>query len=52
VLIHDGRVVAVGPPADVLRPEVLSTFYGVDVDVRTHDDGTITVHPRRSARGS
>jgi len=47
VLLRDGRVVAEGPPADVLHADVLADHYGVAVDVRTHDDGTITVHPKR-----
>jgi iron complex transport system ATP-binding protein len=47
VLLRGGRVVAAGTPAEVLHADVLADHYGVAVDVRTHDDGTITVHPRR-----
>lgn len=47
VLLDGGRLVAGGAPAEVLRAEVLAELYGVAVDVRTHDDGTITVHPKR-----
>lgn len=48
VLLAGGRMVASGPPADVLHADVLAELYGVPVDVRTYEDGTITVHPRRS----
>jgi cobalamin transport system ATP-binding protein len=48
VLLAGGRMIASGPPADVLHADVLAELYGVPVDVRTFDDGTITVHPRRS----
>jgi iron complex transport system ATP-binding protein len=48
VLLAGGRMVASGPPAAVLHADVLADLYGVPVDVRTFDDGTITVHPRRS----
>lgn len=47
-LVADGRMVAVGPPSDVLQPDALAELYGVPVDVRRYEDGTITVHPRRS----
>ncbi|GGM22552.1 ABC transporter ATP-binding protein [Promicromonospora citrea] len=36
VLLASGRVVAAGPVADVLVPEVLEPIYGVRVDVLTH----------------
>ncbi|HEV6955184.1 MAG TPA: ATP-binding cassette domain-containing protein [Promicromonospora sp.] len=36
VLLADGRVVAAGPVAEVLVPEVLEPVYGVRVDVLTH----------------
>lgn len=39
VLLGGGRVVADGPPAEVLRPEPLLEVYGVDVEVR-EDPGT------------
>ena len=50
LLLADGRLVASGPPAAVLHADVLADLYGVAVDVRTFDDGTITVHPRRTSR--
>lgn len=46
-LLHEGRLVAEGPPADVLRPEILSEFYGVSVRVHYEDDGTAIVIPNR-----
>ena len=32
LLLHDGRLVAAGPPADVLRPDLLSDVYGLPID--------------------
>ena len=46
-LLHEGRLVAEGPPAQVLRPEILSEFYGVNVRVHYEDDGTAIVMPNR-----
>jgi iron complex transport system ATP-binding protein len=46
-LIHEGRLVAAGPPAAVLRAEILSEFYGVSVRVHYEDDGTAIVIPNR-----
>ena len=50
VLLHDGALVAQGPPRDVLRAEILSEFYGVSVRVHYEDDGTPIVIPNRRAR--
>ena len=49
-LLHDGALVAQGPPRDVLRAEILSEFYGVSVRVHYEDDGTPIVIPNRRAR--
>jgi len=49
-LLHEGRLVAEGTPADVLRAEILSEFYGVNVRVHYEDDGTPIVIPHRSSR--
>jgi len=46
-LLHEGRLVAEGPPAAVLRAEILSEFYGVSVRVHYEDDGTAIVIPNR-----
>ena len=51
-LLHEGRLVALGSPAEVLRPEILSEFYGVSVRVHTYDDGTFVVVPSRGDRPS
>ncbi|TXS52446.1 ABC transporter ATP-binding protein [Streptomyces sp. t39] len=40
-VLHDGRLVAWGTPADVLTPTLLREVYGVDADV--------AVHPRTGA---
>lgn len=47
VLLHEGRVVAAGSPREVLRSEILSEFYGVNVRVHAEDDGTVVVVPHR-----
>jgi iron-chelate-transporting ATPase len=39
VLLADGRIRATGTPSDVLTPDLLSSTYGVRVDVR-HDPAT------------
>lgn len=51
-LIHEGRLVAAGPPAAVLRAEILSEFYGVSVRVHYEDDGTAIVIPNRRTQAS
>ena len=46
-LMHRGRVVAQGSPAEVLRPEVLTPVYGTDVEVMTNPaTGQPLVAPR------
>jgi iron complex transport system ATP-binding protein len=47
-LLHQGHVVATGGAAHVLRPDILSEFYGVSVSVHHEPDGTVVVVPRRS----
>ena len=34
VAMRDGRVVAAGPPSELIRPDVLEEVYGLPVDVR------------------
>jgi iron complex transport system ATP-binding protein len=48
VLLAAGRVVASGPPADVLREDLLSASFGVHVRVIVDDDGSLLVVPQRS----
>ena len=50
VLLHDGHVVASGPPPAVLTPERLSQAYGLPVEVRLAADGTLRAEPRRRPR--
>ena len=48
VLVAAGGVVAVGPPAEVLDEDLLSTCFGARVRVLTDDDGGLIVVPHRS----
>jgi iron complex transport system ATP-binding protein len=48
ILLHEGRSVAAGSPAEVLRAEILSEFYGVSVRVHVEADGAVVVVPQRS----
>lgn len=47
VLMHEGLVVAQGSAEEVLRPENLSKYYGVNARVHREPDGTIVVIPNR-----
>lgn len=49
VLLHDGRVLAAGPPADVVRAELVEAAYGLPVDVDQRD-GIPEVRPRSRPR--
>lgn len=49
VLLVQGRVVAAGPPAEVLTPELLSPAYGIDVEVDV-DARTGLLRTRATAR--
>ncbi|MCM0620731.1 iron ABC transporter ATP-binding protein [Nocardioides bruguierae] len=44
VALADGRVVAQGPPAEVIRPEVLEDLYGVPVSVHEVDGHRVAVY--------
>ncbi len=48
VLMHEGSTVASGTAEEVLRPETLGEFYGVNVRVHREPDGTIIVVPHRT----
>lgn len=50
LLIDDGRIVAGGTPAEVLRADLLAEHYGVQVSVLLADDGTLAVIPHRNLR--
>ena len=43
----DGRLVAHGPPIDVLTPDVIGAHWGVDATCDVDDDGAVTVTVRR-----
>ncbi|MEX6724152.1 ABC transporter ATP-binding protein [Parapedomonas caeni] len=47
MLLKDGRLVAEGPPDDVLTPGMLGDVYGVGVEVLTASDGARVVMPTR-----
>jgi iron complex transport system ATP-binding protein len=45
-LMHDGRVVAVGTPAEVLTSERLRSVYGIEVSIERMADGQTVCAPR------
>ena len=49
-MLHGGRLVADGSPAEALQASVLRTVYEVDVQVETREDG-VEVRPRVDAHG-
>ncbi len=49
VVLHGGRVLAAGAPAEVLRPDILRTAYGVEAAVMAGPDGAPVVVPLRAA---
>jgi iron complex transport system ATP-binding protein len=49
VLLSGGRLIAHGPPADVLTPARLAEVFGMDVEVR-RDAGVLVLSPRGLAR--
>ncbi|MEO3753702.1 ABC transporter ATP-binding protein [Streptomyces sp. B6B3] len=49
VLLVEGRVVAAGPPAEVMTRGLLTPAYGIDVDV-SHDPVSGLIHTRARAR--
>ena len=51
VLLAEGRVVASGPPAEVLTAELLASQFGSVADVVTDDSGRLAVIPRRASEG-
>ncbi|MCL1849789.1 MAG: ABC transporter ATP-binding protein [Clostridiales bacterium] len=38
VLMHEGRLAAFGKPEDVIKPDILDTIYGIEMDVVTLKD--------------
>lgn len=49
VVLHGGRVLANGAPAEVLRPDILRIAYGVEVAVLAGPEGAPVVVPLRAA---
>ncbi|MDT8399712.1 MAG: ABC transporter ATP-binding protein [Pseudomonadales bacterium] len=49
VLLHQGRVVAEGTPAEVLNPANLQRYYGIQADIQTRD-GTLQVMIRNRVK--
>jgi len=50
MLMDGGRIVASGPPTQVLREDTLSAHYGTRVRVVVTEDGDAVVVPRRTGR--
>ena len=48
-LLGGGRVVAAGAPADVIREDLIATYYGADVRVEHTPDGIVVYPVRRRA---
>jgi len=49
-VLHEGRLVAEGTPADVLTTEAIGRWWGVTADVDTDDIGRVSVTVRRRGR--
>jgi iron complex transport system ATP-binding protein len=47
-LLADGVLAACGPPAEVLRPQLIARVFGVDAEVLDAPDGAPLVIPRRA----
>ena len=45
LLLHEGRLVAQGSPAEVLTPERLRDVYGIEARVVTTPEGALAVAP-------
>jgi iron complex transport system ATP-binding protein len=50
VLLAEGRVVAAGPPAEIVTEDLIGEHYHADVRVIANGDGPLAVVPRRPAR--
>ena len=51
ILLHNGRIEAIGPPEQVLTPESIRRVYGVDVVIRRHPiTNALHVAPYLSAK--
>jgi len=50
VLLAEGRVVASGPPAEIVTEQLIAEHYHADVRVIANGDGPVAVVPRRPGR--
>jgi iron complex transport system ATP-binding protein len=50
VLLAEGRVVAAGPPAEIVTEDLIGEHYHADVRVIANGEGPVAVVPRRPAR--
>jgi iron complex transport system ATP-binding protein len=48
-ILHEGRLVAAGSPADVLTRETIHRVFGVDAEIRRDEDSRISIHIRHCA---
>ena len=51
LVLHDGRVRADGPPADVLQPALVGSVFGVRAELCRSEDGIPHIHILESLRG-
>ena len=47
IMMHEGRIFAVGPPEEVLTPENIREVYGVEAEVLCGKDGKPLILPLR-----
>jgi iron complex transport system ATP-binding protein len=47
-LLSEGRILAVGPPAETLEPALLRRAFGVEAEILRCADGSAVVVPRRA----
>ncbi|MEM8699460.1 MAG: ATP-binding cassette domain-containing protein [Pseudomonadota bacterium] len=45
-LMHSGRIVACGPPGEILTPAVLAPVYNVDISIASAPDGARAIIPK------
>jgi iron complex transport system ATP-binding protein len=48
VVLHEGRLVAQGPPSTVITTEMLRTVYGVESSIQRGDDGHVWVRVEKA----
>lgn len=50
VVVHGGRIVAHGVPAEVVTPEMLASVFSIECEVTVSSDGRVRVTPLRALR--